>query len=154
MQLVRHTDLQTSICCFLSDIQCVFFHPVVERNFVLWCQPFSPPQERSICCVGTPWLLGRYPASSTRPPGMIPAVFWPQNHAEQLVLSSVMSLPTIINWCVGEITKRDFYFWLALNGIKYLQPLQYQRTQRRGEKKKKKHLWLALLNLERFLDQS
>lgn len=126
----------------------------MERSCVPCCQSIFPHKRGPSASWGPPRLSGRYPVSSTQPPGTIPAVFWPQNRAEQLVLSSVTSLPTIITWCCGEITKREG-FCLVLNGIKHLQPSSITKdAKKRKEKKKVPLLQLFLLNLERFLDQS
>lgn len=107
----------------------------MERNCVPCCQPIFPHKRGPSASWGPPRLSGRYPVSSTQPPGTIPAVFWPQNCAEQLVLSSVTSLPTIITWCCGEITKREG-FCLVLNGIKYLQPSSITKDAKKRKEKK------------------
>lgn len=114
IHLIRHTehrDLKTNICCFLSDIQ-VYVFTFWGRKALFFGVNLFPPSKRGPSAA---WgRSGRYPASSTQPPGTISAVFWPQNHTEQLVLSSVISLPTIINWCFREITKWEGFFFIGL----------------------------------------
>lgn len=113
---IQSTEISRSLFSALSVTFSIFFYLLREKSFVLWRQLIPSLQGRSICCMRMLWLSGRYPVSSTQAPGTIPAVFWPQNHTEQLVLSSVISLPTIINWCFGEITKWEGFF---LSGFKW-----------------------------------
>lgn len=136
---IQSTDISRPISAAFSVVFSIIFYLLGEKSFVLWGQLIPCLQESSICCMRTLWLSGRYPASSTQPPEMIPAVFWPQNHTEQLVLSSVISLPTIINWCFGEITKWEWgcffgfcFFGLALNGTKYLQSSSVTKDTKKG----------------------
>lgn len=105
------TEISRPMFATFSVLFSIFFFTLCWIAALFFGANLSCPQEKFICHMDIPWLLGRYPESSTQPPGTSSAVFWAQNHSEQLVLSSVIPLPIITNWCFGEITKRDIFVW-------------------------------------------